>query len=232
VFERRSGTGRGLTENKKGGFGKNNWGVEGEVVEFTESETVHDAAEAKADQTADEIQEQPKVEEKKEMSYAEYQDQQAKIKEKLAHLAPPPPGGRQAGEGVDQSEWHQYTALSRPAAPEDAPQPKKKVEKKDAAAAPSTEKKKSKTTVKVVPVNEVLPVRPPEDPSRERRRANRGPRNDQQGQGQGGQGGQGQGSPRDRDGATRENAPPRKHNKKQPQLELSDQNAFPSLKTN
>lgn len=138
-FDRRSGTGRNPTENKKAGSGKANWGKAGEAVEelpkengeAEKEETEKPAAEGEV-APAEGEPETPQEPEKVLKGLDEYF---AELKAKAAKVEAPKP--RAAGEGVDQSAWKEYVPLSKDDNGEDGPikNKKKEVAQKDA---PST----------------------------------------------------------------------------------------------
>jgi len=123
VFDRRSGTGRGK-ENKKGGVGRGNWGGIDSKDELTaESSIVPEAVDKEeAPKDPSQVSTEEKVattevaptqevektedEEEKTVSLEEWRSKQSKPLELPVPV-------RSAGEGVDNSAWKEYVALSR-----------------------------------------------------------------------------------------------------------------------
>jgi len=170
-FDRRSGTGRGK-EVKKGGSGKGNWGsweegspqqTEGRkeetVTEQPPTENEGEATAADASEPKDTESKEQKIEEKEpevvEKSLEEYLNE---LKSKEPHL--PLPQQRKPGEGVDESQWREFTPLKRDDEEE---------------ALPSKPKKNAKSE----PKKEVVPVSLQFQEPRRPRRDDRDQRSDQ-----------------------------------------------------
>lgn len=139
-FDRRSGTGRPPTENKRSGSGKANWGKLGENEEEVAAQVTKENGEAEKEETekvtvegeaaaAAEGEAAPKEPETKSLDeyYQELKNKAVKVEA---------PKKREAGEGVDQSAWKEYVPLAKEEASDSlAPKTKKKEgEKKEAPA--------------------------------------------------------------------------------------------------
>lgn len=145
-FDRQSGTGRPPTENKKGGYGKGNWGKDAEVVEGeagqekpeNDKEEVAAAAEGEAEKE-DAPPAQPEKELKGLDEYlAERKNKQVKIE---------PPKERKAGEGVDQSAWADYVPLVKQDLGDIAIKKKKEGKENKKEATPATTTPNSEVTL-------------------------------------------------------------------------------------
>jgi len=178
-FDRRSGTGRPKTENKKGGGGKGNWGTLTEELSVQELQPISEVpvSEPKEQEIPQEQKEQKEQktevqevseEEDKTLTLSEY-----KKKQKSKKL-PKVTKTRQPGEGEDPNAWKEYVPLVRDS--EDGLVVKKQTkeaENKENKEGKEAENKHAKKESEKVPVHEVLNIQPKQS---FRGRGNRGGR--------------------------------------------------------
>jgi len=119
IYDRHSGTGRSINENKKAGSGKGSWGKPGSEIEELstpaqqEDQPTEEGGEVAPESTptdapAPSVAETSAKQESVELSLSEYYD---KLNAQKAEVDLPKP--RAAGEGVDQSEWSNFQKISR-----------------------------------------------------------------------------------------------------------------------
>lgn len=165
-YERRSGTGRSQTENKKAGAGKGNWGKQGDeavdavaeahshTVEKKEDQPEETGAAEKTDEATAEAgaaESAEKKEEVKELGFSDYEaierQKKAALEETLKSLKAKETKQRKANEGADNAQWASTTVLKRNDDEEESKKEKK-------AAAKEAPKKDSKVVVPVEPAKQ------------------------------------------------------------------------------
>lgn len=169
VFDRKSGTGRPPTENKRRGAGRGNWGT----LTSEHEDAVHDAASTEATTSQPvtktepeeseearkfrEEREKEEEEENKKMTLEEYK----KLQEENRAAVSLPHSVRKAGEGEEQSKWAEYAPLKK-----DDIDEKSFSKKKDSKA------NQAKAKAHKVPVDQILDLKvnnPEYSPSRANR---------------------------------------------------------------
>eukprot|EP01112_Ceratiomyxa_fruticulosa_P015131 TRINITY_DN4416_c0_g1_i1.p1 TRINITY_DN4416_c0_g1~~TRINITY_DN4416_c0_g1_i1.p1 ORF type:complete len:395 (-),score=138.85 TRINITY_DN4416_c0_g1_i1:113-1297(-) len=222
AMDRKSGTGRSPTENKRGGAGKANWGgveeeIKDSIAEVENTEAANGEGEKKETKsetpatTTPATTEKPVEEEDKSITYEEYL---RKLKQQTVRGSSVET--RKAGEGVDDKQWADYQPLHKQ-------DPEQKPKKKE-----SKEKEKEKDEkVKKVAVEEVFSVKYAS--SQPERRERRGGDRERRGGGGGGRGGPREGGRDNRD--NRDNRFRQGNTRKENAPNVTDQHVFPSLKS-